>query len=140
MDTLAHGLYGAAIVAHTRDEKKMLVAGLMGMLPDIIPYTVAFIQHGNIYDVNVNLYYATHNVFAAAAAWLISPAYALHVFFDIFTHCGLFATRVFFPLSDVHLCTINYGNEWLLWEINYGVLVGIYYLIYLKFYKPYLRK
>ncbi len=149
MDTLAHGLYGAALVAGTRDEKKMFLAATFGMLPDIIPYAVSLAQHGNIYDVNLTLYYATHNIFAAVLLlllfrkhWFLAGAYGLHVFFDIFTHCGLFATRFLFPLSNLNFCTFNYGagDAWLAWEINYGILIGIYYMIYLKWYKPYLKK
>lgn len=152
MDTLAHGLYGAALVAGTRDEKKMLAAAIMGMMPDIVPYTVSLVQtHTTIFADNTNLYYATHSLLIVAIMaaillifkhrrWLIFVApYLLHLLFDIPTHCGLYATRLFFPFNDLHFCGINYGSDWWMWEINYGVLVGIYYLIYTRFYKPFLK-
>lgn len=151
MDTLAHGLYGVALVAKNRDEKMMVTAAISGMLPDIIPYGVAFIQNHNIYATNVTLYYSTHNIFVPVIAFMIlwffkrkwsilALPYLLHVLFDIFTHCGVYATRFLFPVSQFHFCGVNYGDYWWMWEVNYGILIGIFYLIYLKWYKPFLTK
>ncbi|MBI4099854.1 hypothetical protein HY440_02500 [Candidatus Microgenomates bacterium] len=161
MDTLAHGLFGAAIVAPKGSEKLMVAAGVAGMLPDLIVQGAVIVERGvstgfkimggGGEDFPANLlvlYRATHSLFVPAFLWLVLPKkwrilalpYLLHVLFDIFTHCGLFGTRIFFPLSDFHVCGINYAaSEWA-WEINYGLLVGIYFLIYWKFYRPYLRR
>ena len=163
MDTLAHGLYGAAILAPTRNEKLMVAAGFMGMLPDLIVQGAIIAERGfsrgtsilgargEEFPMNLlNLYRTTHSLFFVAIIALIFLVfkrkylilvlpYLLHVLFDIFTHCGLFGTRIFFPLSDFHVCGINYADSLWFWEINYGVLVGIYFVIYWKFYRPFLK-
>lgn len=160
MDTLAHGLYGAAVVANKRSEKLMVLSGAVGMLPDLIVQGAVIVERGLVPGLKVMgaagddfpsnlllLYRATHSLFVPAFLWLVLPKkwrvlafpYLLHVLFDVFTHCGLFGTRIFFPLSDFHICGINYAESLWAWEINYGVLVGIYFLIYWKFYKPYLH-
>ena len=128
----------------------MVAAAISGMLPDMIPYAVAFIQTHDIYKTNLTLYYSTHNIFVPLIAFavlyffkrkwaILALPYALHVFFDIFLHCGAFATRFLFPVSQFHVCGVNYGDYWWMWEVNYGILIGIFYLIYLKWYKPYLK-
>lgn len=160
MDTLAHGLYGAAVVAPSRNEKLMATAGLAGMLPDLIVQGGMVLEQGLLPGFRLMgakgegfpqnllvLYRATHSLFVPAFFWLVLPKkwrvlaipYLLHVLFDIFTHCGLFGTRILFPLSDFHVCGINYADSLWVWEVNYGVLVGIYFLIYWKFYKPFLQ-
>jgi hypothetical protein len=37
-------------------------------------------------------------------------------------------------------CTFNYTDHWWAWELNYGVIILLYYVIYLKWYKPFLRQ
>lgn len=163
MDTLAHGLYGAAVVAGSHDEKLMVAAGFMGMLPDLIVQGGIIAEKGlsqglklmggagEGFPMNLlGLYRTTHSLFFVAAIALalfvfkrkylilILP-YLLHVLFDVFTHCGIFGTRIFFPVSDFHMCGVNYADSLWAWEINYGVLIGIYFAIYWKFYKPFLK-
>lgn len=163
MDTLAHGLYGAALVARTRDERLMVAAGFFGMLPDLIPYGMALTNtslpkwmdlavNSNpvVPDFFIKSYYLAHSfvpilivavaLFLFKRKWLILLIpYALHVAFDIPFHCSVFSTRFFYPLSDFHICGYSYADNLWVWEVNYGILVGIYYLIYTKFYKPHLR-
>ena len=150
MDTLAHALYGATIVAHTLDEKKMLVAATMGMMPDLIVYGV-YLAKGHIPPFvpaeSVNLYHYTHSLFVPALLWLLLPKkwrvfaipYALHIFLDIPTHCGLFATKFLFPLSNFSTCGFNYADHWWAWELNYGLIILIFYIIYARCYKPLLK-
>ncbi|MBI3888039.1 hypothetical protein HY310_03145, partial [Candidatus Microgenomates bacterium] len=103
---------------------------------------------GQFPDGLVYLYRATHTVFVPAFLALILPKkykilalpYFLHILLEIPTHCGTFATRILWPFFDFHTCGVDYAtNQWM-WEISYGVLLGIFYLIYLKFYKPHLTK
>jgi membrane-bound metal-dependent hydrolase YbcI (DUF457 family) len=148
MDTLAHALYGSAIVAHTRDEKKIFTAAAAGMMPDLVTYAVALASGHNLHDVNLTLYYTTHSLFIPTTLLVILPKrwkvyavpYFLHVLFDIFTHCNSFSTQIFFPLSNLSFCTFNYTDHWWAWELNYGVIILLYYVIYLKWYKPFLRQ
>lgn len=154
MDTLAHGLYGAAIFAPTRDERLIFLGGVMGMLPDLVVYGIYGLQGYHIPNVpesSLGLYHITHSLVLVAAVaaviflikkkWaLLALPYALHILFDIPTHCGIFATVPFFPLSNWSTCGFNYADSLWAWEINYGVLVGIFYLIYVKFYKPFFKK
>lgn len=150
MDTLAHGLYGAALLAHTKDERLMVAAGFMGMLPDVIVYATGVVSRTDPTKF-IDLYRWTHSLLPLSLValvllvfkrkWLILLApYLLHLLFDVPLHCGVFSTRLFYPLSDFHVCGINYADNWWAWEVNYGILVGIFYLIYLKFYKPFLTK
>ena len=153
MDTLAHGLYGAAIFGPTRDERLMFLGGAMGMLPDVIVYGVYAIQGYTIPyvpEASLGLYHWTHSLVVIAVIalvlfiikkkWaLLALPYALHILFDIPTHCGTFGTVPFFPLSNWSTCGFNYADSLWAWEINYGILVGIFYFIYLKWYKPYFR-
>lgn len=153
MDTLAHGLYGAVIFAPTRDERLMVLGGFTGMLPDLIVYGVYGLQGYHIPNVpesSLSLYHWTHSLIVVAVialilfvikkkwALLVLPL-ALHIIFDIPTHCGIFGTVPFYPLSTWNTCGFSYADNLWAWEINYGVLVGIFYLIYLKYYKPYLK-
>lgn len=159
MDTLAHGLYGVALAAKSKNEKLMFAAAVSGMMPDVLVYGSAFVQLGIaggwkfITDPNpaalsvpVSLYYYTHSfltvlvlagvLYLIKKKWVIlALPYALHIFFDIFLHCGLFATRFLYPLSDFHICGVNYADHWWAWEANYGVLVLIFWWIYRKYYK-----
>lgn len=162
MDTLAHGLYGAAILVPTKKEKWMVAAGAAGMLPDLITQSAIVAQlglktgletlggHGVGFPLDlVNLYYWTHSFFpilgVGVLLWIFKRKYAilvlpymLHIFFDIFTHCGLFGTHIFYPLSNWSFCGVDYAESLWFWEINYGVIVGIYYLLYLRYYKPFI--
>jgi len=149
MDTLAHGLYGAAIFAHTKNEKLMALGGILGMLPDLIVYGV-YAAKGyippNVPESSLSLYHVTHSLVLVGAvaallfifkrkwAVFILP-YALHILFDIPTHCGLFSTWFLYPVSDINFCNFNYGESLWAWEINYGIIVFIYYLIYRRWYK-----
>lgn len=151
MDTLAHGLYGAAVFAPTRDERLMFFGGVMGMLPDVIVYGVYVLQGYTIPyvpEASLGLYHWTHSFLVPLILFIIlkkkwrflAISYGLHILFDIPTHCGNFATVPFFPFSNWSTCGLNYADSLWAWEINYGILVGIFYLIYIKFYKPYLKK
>ena len=162
MDTLAHGLYGAAIFVPTKNERWMVAGGFLGMLPDLITQGAIVVKLGVGSGLTtlggqgvgfppelIHLYYFTHSLFpilvvgVAIFLWrrkyavLVLP-YMLHVFFDIFTHCGLFGTRIFYPFSNLNFCGVNYADSLWFWEINYGVLVGLYYLLYTKYFKPHL--
>ena len=160
MDTLAHGLYGAAIAAKGGDERLMAAGGVMGMLPDLIVQGTIIAQTGLVSGLKIMggagegfptgliaLYRWTHSLLAVAvlAAFfllfkrkyliLVLP-YLLHIAFDIFTHCGVFGTRIFFPFSDWHVCGMDYAQSLWFWELNYGVLVLIYFLIYKRIFQP----
>lgn len=163
MDTLAHGLYGAALLAPTRDQRLMMVAGVVGMLPDLVVQGTIIVQTGLVSGLKImggagegfptdliSFYRWTHSLLAVAvlAGFLLvfkrkylalGLPYALHIFFDIFTHCGVFGTRIFFPFSDWHVCGVNYAESLWFWELNYGFLVGIYFMINWKFYRPFLK-
>jgi len=164
MDTLAHGLYGAALLTPTRNERLMVVAGFMGMLPDLIVQGAVIVEQGLSHGVKTMglrgdefpmnllvLYRSTHSLFVVAAMVLLLllfkkkkylilvVPYLLHILFDIFTHCGLFGTRILFPVSDFHVCGISYADSLWAWEVNYGVLVAIYFGVYWKFYRPFLK-
>lgn len=163
MDTLAHGLFGAAVLTPTRNEKLMAIAGAMGMLPDLVVQGAVIWEtgfgeglrivaaRGDDFPQNLMvLYRASHSLVAVVVIavlllafkrkyLLLAAPYLLHVLFDVFTHCGLFGTRLFYPFSDWHFCGLSYADNLWGWEITYGVLVGIYFLIYWKFYRPYLR-
>lgn len=163
MDTLAHGLIGGAVFGKTRDEKQIFIGGLMGMMPDIIIFSTVilgmglskgldFIVNPNpvVPKIYVDFYYVTHSLIIAlviaAILFLIKHKwvffvipYILHILVDVPFHCGLFATRIFYPFNAFHVCGVDYTEHIWLWEISYGALVGIYYFIYIRYYKPYLK-
>lgn len=149
MDTLAHGLYGAAIFAKTKQDRLMFLGGAIGMLPDVIVYGVFAAQGYTIPyvpEASLPLYHVTHSLVLTAAVaglvfifkrkWAIfTLPYFLHILLDIPTHCGLFATQFLFPLSNVSFCAFNYAESLWGWEINYGIITLIYYFIYRKYWK-----
>ncbi len=130
MDTLSHGTWGAIIV---RKAGLVWWALLTGALPDILPalyelarHPVKFIRNlinkslaDNPSAMYLRIYHWAHSllpisgvslvlvIFAPTRLVLVIPYY-LHIFMDIFTHRGKWATRIFYPISDFHF----EGMDW----------------------------
>lgn len=153
MDTLAHGLYGAAIFR----KKKSLFwwALLFGMLPDIIFIAYHEIIESRLYpllfhSLHINLamgspntlYYITHSFVTVGLVFILlyfirreltilTFPLTLHILFDIPFHCGEFGTRFLYPFSNISFCGYDYAdfNHAWLWPINYTIIGILYYFL-----------
>ncbi|MFH1207562.1 MAG: hypothetical protein V1668_03065 [Patescibacteria group bacterium] len=135
MDTASHGAWGALVV-----RKAGLVgwAVLTGALPDIIPALYELVRHPRKYirglvskslgdnpsDAYLHIYHWAHSLLPISfvtiivsiftpTGWMLAAPYYLHIFLDIFTHRGRWATRIFYPVSDFHF----EGFDW--WRYNW---------------------
>ncbi|MFA6098750.1 MAG: metal-dependent hydrolase [Patescibacteria group bacterium] len=153
MDTLSHAAWGATMI---RKPSLVLWAALAGALPDIIPAIFGILRWRSEYfrdmvsqkfaedprDSYMIVYRYAHSLLpitllAAVLAifypawWLVTIPYYLHIFMDIFTHKGVWGTRLFYPISDFHI----EGRDW--WRnkwfsiVNWCVLIVINAIIFL---------
>lgn len=130
MDSVSHAAWGATII---RKFPFVWWAVLSGALPDIIAASYGFLKFRGRYvkvldefarlgrtdDAYMRVYYWSHSLLpitlVAVVIALVSPAwlvvavpYYLHIFMDIPTHRGIWATRPFYPLSDFRF----EGHDW----------------------------
>lgn len=153
MDSLAHGLYGAAIFK----KKKSLFWWVLvtGMIPDIIVIFYDEVWTHRVYPIlqqllelrltmppSYYLYYITHSFITTLIIFIslrlirkelsiLAFPLALHILFDIPFHCGVFATRFFYPISNFNICGYSYtdfNHAWL-WPVNYIIIGLLYYFL-----------
>lgn len=153
MDSFSHAAWGATIV---RKNPQIWWAALSGALPDLLTFIYGFLKFRRKYfkylsdlawydgpqDPYLKVYYFSHSLIPITAVaiilYFISPAYTiivipyyLHIFLDIFTHQGVWATRLFFPISKFHFDGRNWWkNKWMTIG-NWAVLVVINLIIFL---------
>ncbi len=153
MDTIAHAAWGATIV---RKPPLIWWAALSGALPDIIPATYMWLrQRGRITrgvvalqedfpedDSYVTVYYWTHSFIPISILAIVLTAvepvylmltvpYYLHLLMDIFSHRGLWATRIFYPFSDIHFNFVNWWDKRWITAANWAALIIVNLLIYI---------
>jgi len=154
MDVFAHAAWGATII---RKEPHVWWAALFGSLPDVIPavygffkfkrgYTKILTEMGdNMHEGNpyFNVYRYTHSLvpitvvtiilyFVIPDYWFVTLPYYLHIFMDVFTHQKVWATRLFYPLSDFHIEGWNWWhNKWISLG-NWIALIVINFLFFLS--------
>ncbi|MFA5051615.1 MAG: hypothetical protein WC544_00960 [Patescibacteria group bacterium] len=153
MDTISHSAWGALVV-----RKAGLVgwAVLTGALPDIIPalYELArrprkFIHDlitkslgDNPSDIYLRIYHWSHSLLPisvvtlavrvfAPTYWLLAIPYYLHIFLDIFTHRGKWATRIFYPVSDFHFEGLDWWRRNWVSFANWGAIAVVGVIIYI---------
>lgn len=139
MDALSHAAWGATVV---RSPKLFGWAALAGFLPDLVPALYGVVRYGKRYFTDIIdqsfaehpgnfyiiLYRFTHSLIpitivslvlgVVAPMWLpLVIPYYLHLAMDVFTHRGLWATRLLYPLSDWH---IDGWNWWQRRWVNIG--------------------
>ena len=154
MDAVSHGAWGATLV---RSRSLVGWAVLTGLLPDLLPaiygiyrYRLAFFKDmtdqsfaNHPEHTYVILYRWCHSLIpisiltgitlAFAPSWtVLAIPYYLHLLLDIPTHQGIWATRLFYPLSDAHID----GRDW--WRHswvsigNWAVIIGINLFFFLR--------
>jgi hypothetical protein len=112
---------------------RVLTGAAKSLLPD---------GRGPSFDWVWGVYNCTHSalVFALCfgAAWLLLRrpvlemlGWGLHIAIDIFTHSGLFAIRILWPLSPVCFDGIRWETPWLM-AANYAALGSIYAVLWLR--------
>ncbi|RLG90174.1 MAG: hypothetical protein DRO36_06540 [Candidatus Hecatellales archaeon] len=130
MDSVSHAAWGATII---RKLPHVWWAVFFGLLPDIIwgvywalKYRGQSFNRGlevrnspeNL-EVHFQVYYFVHSLIPITVVtiiiYLVAPSYTivvipyyLHIIMDIFTHQGVWATRIFYPLSDFYF----EGRDW----------------------------
>lgn len=146
MDPFSHALYGG-LIAHNR--KTLILGFIFGALPDLMLVTLNPKQAFEIFitlGAHLPGYYLTyysylHSFIAAGLIFLflslffpkykiLALPYFFHIIVDIFTHCGQFATRFFYPLSQFSICGYSYQHRYWLWLVNYIIIFGCYYYKY----------
>lgn len=86
-------------------------------------------------------YRSTHNLFAwgfftvllaifAPRYLILSIAYLSHILVDIPTHGGVFGTRIFYPLSDWHVESVNWIKSGRIIAGNFILLILVNVLLY----------
>lgn len=111
---------------------RLLTGASRSLLPD---------GRGPRFDWVFGPYNATHSaiVFTVCfgAVWLLLRrpmlemlGWAIHIFLDVFTHGGMFAIQVLWPLSPVHLDGARWETPWLM-AVNYAVLASVFLLIWI---------
>lgn len=153
MDVFSHAAWGATII---RKPPLVWWAALFGALPDILTsffgllkYRGKFLKEldsmmngDSKYRIYFQVYYYTHSFIPitglaiilyliAPSYWIITIPYYLHILLDIFTHRGIWATRIFYPFSNFHFN----GHDW--WKNkwfsigNWAALIVINLIIFL---------
>lgn len=144
MDTVSHGAWGALVV-----RKAGLIgwAVLTGALPDIIPamFELAvrprqFVDGlitktlaDNPSKMYLTIYRWAHSLLpislvtlvvylTAPAYWVLVIPYYFHIFLDIFTHSGKWATRLLYPLSDFHFEGMDWWRRNWISAVNWGTI------------------
>jgi len=136
MDSVSHAVWGATII---RKAPYLWWAAFFGILPDLIwgvYWALVFRSQSfkkgieNRLDVNIRsahfkVYYFVHSLIpisvVAVIIYLVSPSftivvipYYIHIIMDIFTHRGVWATRIFYPISDFHFEGMDWWrNQWI---------------------------
>ncbi len=153
MDIFAHVLWSYAIF-HNR--KYVWWATLFGVLPDILSFGILFVMnlvngnfHRGLPALNTlpkwlfTAYNLTHSfvlfvavffaVFLLAKNWYLPLlAWGIHILIDIPTHSfRFFPTPFLWPISGYMFNGISWATPWFM-LLNYGSLVAVYVLIYLK--------
>ncbi|MBI2626876.1 MAG: DUF192 domain-containing protein [Parcubacteria group bacterium] len=154
MDVFAHGLYGGAFSRIIKPKTSFWIAVLFGVLPDVIsfgPHFInSFILNGSSFNVPVfnipsyvnNLYNITHSLILAIllsfTVWRFLPKYKLeflawplHVLFDIPTHTNFYTTPFLWPISNIKIHGISWGQTWFM-ILNY-IAISIIFLVLLKY-------
>ncbi len=153
MDVVSHGLWGGASFGR-KSKKYFWVAFLVGILPDVIPFTLEFLRFIFEYDSAKTftpeifppyvfiLYSLTHSLiifssiflvvwFLAKKPYLPLLAWGLHVLMDIPTHSDkFFPTPFLWPISDFTFNGTSWGTP-LIFFGNWGALILIYLAIWL---------
>ena len=136
MDIISHTLWGATIV---RQRPQIYWAMFFGALPDFwvgicyIEYIIKkrfkdilnlkFFDDSSLFSFKI--YYFFHNLFSGLIFlivvyliwpkyWLIVTPYFFHLFLDVFTHTGKWASPMFYPISKYRFRGVNWWtNKWL---------------------------
>ncbi|MCH7492694.1 metal-dependent hydrolase [Patescibacteria group bacterium] len=147
MDVMSHAVWGATIV---RKRPEMWWAAFIGALPDLLTALYGLIRFKGKYllymsnlrltankdDTYFKVYYFFHSLLpisvVAIVIYFMAPSYLIlvlpyyfHIFLDVFTHRGIWGTRLFYPISNFHF----HGRDW--WKnrwisiINWSMLIVI---------------
>ena len=146
MDPFSHALYGGLI---SRNRQTFILGFIFGALPDLVLVTLSPRQAFEIFVTSsaqlphyyIILYRYLHSLLTAGLIYLFlslffpryrvfALPYLFHIIVDIFTHCGQYATRFFYPLSQISICGYSYEGRYWLWFVNYLIIFGCYYYKY----------
>ncbi len=111
---------------------RLLTGASKSLLPD---------GSGPQFDWVWGLYNATHSalVFAVCfgAVWLLVRrpvlemlGWAIHIVIDVFTHSGMFAVKVLWPVSSIHLNGTRWESPWFL-AANYAAIASVYLFMWI---------
>ena len=156
MDIIAHFLWTFAIFFKN---KKRLVAGFFGVMPDIVSFgphlVLSLIVSGFVFGKpdaasipgSVHfLYSLTHSliifIFVMLLSYVIAKkvywvmfGWGLHILIDIPSHSkDFFPTPFLWPISYYTVSGVSWGNRWFM-IINYGLLAIVYSYLLLSLLK-----
>jgi hypothetical protein len=150
MDVFAHFLWSVALFWQQR---KRLLAGLYGVLPDLLSFGLLFVgELGHItgrgpppVESLPSWLFVMYNITHSFVVWLalfglvwlvmrkppiLLGAWGIHIICDVFTHTpAYFPTPVFWPLSDwVYVHGVSWAHP-VFMAVNYGSLAVVYGII-----------
>jgi len=152
MDSFSHAAWGATII---RKSPFVWWAALFGALPDLITALYGLFRHRKSYlkylnklafaeganDDYLKVYHFFHSFvpislftfvlsFVNSSYLIITIPYYLHILMDIFTHQGVWATKIFYPLSNFHFEGYNWWKHKWASIGNWAALIIINVIIF----------
>ena len=164
MDTISHGLYSVFLVKGIFKKGKLWLAFLFGILPDIIPFGIPFIQKiisgisfskdnpsQLILSYTHFLYNFTHSIVIAFVifgliylfkkriyVWMLG--WPLHILVDIPTHSNaFFPTPLLYPISNFTINGIGWGNPYIFFP-NWILIAVLFFIVFNKEIKMFFKK
>lgn len=165
MDTLSHGLWAVLLVKGIFKKAQLWLAFLFGILPDIIPFGIPFIQRifagggefgrggppSFVPEYIHTLYGVTHSLVIVALIFLLiylirkkvyiwMLGWPLHILVDIPTHSKeFFPTPIFYPVSNFVIGGINWSNPYIFFP-NWILLFTFMIIVFRKEIKSGLKR
>lgn len=155
MDNISHGLWAILLVRGIFNKGQLWLAFLIGVLPDIIPLGIPFIQfvfsgarpsEESLYNLPAYvhfLYAITHSLIIMVMVFLLiylikkkiyiwMLGWPLHILIDIPTHSKeFFPTLFLYPISNFTINGINWGNPYIFFP-NWILLTILFIIVFWK--------
>ncbi len=156
MDTISHGLWAIVLVKGFFKKTSLWLSFLFGILPDIIPFGIPFIQmvfsgfsfsrdHAPQFVPGYThfLYNFTHSLIIVLLVFLavylfkkkiyfFMLGWPLHILIDIPTHSKeFFPTPFLYPLASVSIDGISWGNPYIFFT-NWILLIILLVVVFRK--------
>ncbi|MBU0894005.1 MAG: metal-dependent hydrolase [Nanoarchaeota archaeon] len=163
MDVISHGLWAILLVKGIFNKGKLWLAFLVGILPDVIPFGIPFVQIifsgstlGKEQVINAPsyvhiLYGLTHSLLIVTIVFLLIYlikkkiyiwvlAWPLHILIDIPTHSNeFFPTPFLYPISNFTVNGILWTNPYIFFP-NWVLLIILFIIVFWKNIKEFVNR